>query len=307
MKVLVIGSSNMDITAQVEHLPLPGETVGGKSYFKAFGGKGANQAVAAARLGGEVTFISSLGNDDAGREMEHHFKEEGIDTGYIITDPSSPSGTAFIFVSEEGENCIAVIPGANGTLTPEKLAAADQAFKDCDIVVLQGEIPHESVSAAVHKAAALGKKVLLNPAPAYKVDKDTLKCVDILIVNEVEAGVVSGVPFSPDNLPAIAEKLLATGIRNVIVTLGGDGVYMRNSVGEFRLSSYNCLFEVVDTVGAGDTFCGAIATKANKALLDLDALRFANAAAGISVSRFGAQPSIPTLKEVERLLNESKK
>lgn len=307
MKVLVIGSSNMDITAQVGHLPLPGETVGGKNYFKAFGGKGANQAVAAARLGGEVTFISSLGNDDAGKEMKRHFEKEGIHTNYIITDPSSPSGTAFIFVSEAGENCIAVIPGANGTLSPDKLEGAQQAFKDCDIVVLQGEIPHETVSAAVQKAAALGKKVLLNPAPAYKVDKDTLKQVDILIVNEVEAGVVSGVTYSTDNLPAIAEKLLGYGIRNVIVTLGGDGVYMRNSVGEFRLSSYNCMIEVVDTVGAGDTFCGAIATKADKALLDLDALRFANAAAGISVSRYGAQPSIPTLSEVERLLNECKK
>ena len=297
----------MDITAHVGHLPLPGETVSGKDYFKAFGGKGANQAVAAARLGGEVTFISSLGNDEAGKEMKRHFQKEGINTQYIITDPSSPTGTAFIFVSEKGENCIAVIPGANGTLTPDKLTGAEQALKDCDIVVLQGEIPHETVSAVVQKAATLGKKVLLNPAPAYEVDENTLKCVDILIVNEVEAGVVSGIQFSAENLPVIAEKLLRVGIRNVIITLGGDGVYMRNSVGEFRLSSYNCLFEVVDTVGAGDTFCGAIATKANGATLDLDALRFANAAAGISVSRFGAQPSIPTLKEVERLLNECKK
>lgn len=297
----------MDITAHVGHLPLPGETVGGKKYFKAFGGKGANQAVAAARLGGEVTFVSSLGNDEAGKEMKRHFQKEGINTQYIITDPSSPSGTAFIFVSEKGENCIAVIPGANGTLTPDKLTGAEQALKDCDIVVLQGEIPHETVTAVVQKAAALGKKVLLNPAPAYKVDEETLKCVDILIVNEVEAGVVSGIQFSAENLPVIAENLLRVGIRNVIITLGGDGVYMRNSVGEFRLSSYNCLFEVVDTVGAGDTFCGAIATKADGATLDLDALRFANAAAGISVSRFGAQPSIPTLKEVEKLLNESKK
>lgn len=307
MKILVIGSSNMDITARVGHLPLPGETVSGKDYCKAFGGKGANQAVAAARLGGEVTFITSLGDDEAGEEMKLHFREEGINTDWIVTDSSSPSGTAFIFVSEKGENCIAVIPGANGTLTTERLSAADKAFEACDIVVLQGEIPHETVSQAIARAASLGKKVLFNPAPAYKVDEATLGRVDILIVNEVEAEVVSGTPFSTEKLPAIAEKLLRGGIKNVIITLGGDGVYMRNRIGEFRLSSYNCMFDVVDTVGAGDTFCGAIATRADKALLDLDDLRFANAAAGISVTRFGAQPSIPTLAEVEALLNESKK
>ena len=307
MKILVIGSSNMDITAHVGHLPLPGETVSGKDYCKAFGGKGANQAVAAAKLGGDVTFITALGNDEAGAEMKRHFQEEGINTDYIITDSSAPTGTAFIFVSEKGENCIAVIPGANGTLSPERFSATEKALEDCDIVVLQGEIPHETVSTVIARAASLGKKVLLNPAPAYKVDEDTLSRVDILIVNEVEAGVVSGIPFSTENLPAIAEKLLRCGISNVIITLGGDGVYMRNSVAEFRLSSYNCMFDVVDTVGAGDTFCGAIATRADKDLLDLDALRFANAAAGISVSRFGAQPSIPTLAEVESLLNESKK
>lgn len=296
-KILVVGSSNIDLTARVDHLPVPGETVTNAEFAQTFGGKGANQAVAAARLGGQVTFVTMLGHDSYSSQLRNQFESVGIEMRYVLDTPSAPTGTAFIFVSAKGENCIAVAPGANAHLTPEKVDIFEDAIESTDIVVMQAEIPYETVCAVAEKAAAKGKKVLYNPAPACDVDDRLIKCITTMVLNEVEASVVSGIQYDGSNLDEIADSLMARGVKNVIITLGGDGVYMKNSESIVRIPSHKV--KVVDTVAAGDTFCGALATKG---IIDKEALEFANAAAAIAVTRPGAQTSIPTLEEVNNFL-----
>ena len=296
-KILVVGSSNIDLTARVDHLPVPGETVTNAEFAQTFGGKGANQAVAAARLGGEVTFVTMLGHDSYASQLKNQFKTVGIEMDYVLGTPSAPTGTAFIFVSAKGENCIAVAPGANAHLTPEKIDLFRDAIASADIVVMQAEIPYETVRTVAVEAAAKGKKVLYNPAPACDVDDRLIECVTTMVLNEVEASVVSGIQYDGNNLDEIADSLIARGVENVIITLGGDGVYMKNSEAVVRIPSHKV--NVVDTVAAGDTFCGALATKG---VINKEALEFANAAAAIAVTRPGAQTSIPTLEEVNNFL-----
>ena len=292
-KILVVGSSNIDLTARVEHLPVPGETVTNAHFEQALGGKGANQAVAAARLGGDVTFVTMLGQDAYAEQLRNQFKSVGIATEYVLDTPAAPTGTAFIFVSAKGENCIAVAPGANALLTPDKVDLFRDAIDAADLVVMQAEIPYETVCEVALAAAAKGKQVLYNPAPACDVDDRLIKAVTIMVLNEVEASVVSGVQYDGSNLDEIADSLIARGVKTVIITLGGDGVYMKTGETVVRIPSHKV--QVVDTVAAGDTFCGALAAKGT---VDKAALEFANAAAAIAVTRPGAQSSIPTLEEV---------
>ena len=275
MKVVVIGSSNIDMVAQVNHLPAPGETVGDASFMQSLGGKGANQAVAAARLGGSVTFITSLGNDMYAEILKKHFKKEGITTDYIIDDVNQPTGTALIFVADSGENCIAVAPGANYSLLPGS------------IILL---------------AKQKGKKVLFNPAPACLIDEELMKAIDILVVNELEASFISGIDYTDNNLEEIAETLLKAGTSNVVITLGSQGAYMKNAKETIQLPG--CKVNAIDTIAAGDTFCGALAVVCAKKEIDREALNFANTAAAIAVTRSGAQPSIPTLDEVKHFMLE---
>lgn len=298
-KILVVGSSNVDLTARVEHLPVPGETVTNAEFVQTLGGKGANQAVAAARLGGEVTFATMLGHDAYAAELRNQFEKVGIDMSYVLDTAEAPTGTAFIFVSAKGENCIAVAPGANAHMTPEKVQIFKDAIKETDIVVMQAEIPYETVCAVANEAAARGKKVLYNPAPACNVSEDLIKCITTMVLNEVEASEVSGIQYNGNNLDEIADSLIARGVETVIITLGGDGVYMKDSKTTLRVPSHKV--KVVDTVAAGDTFCGALAAKGS---IDKEALEFANAAAAIAVTRHGAQSSIPTLEEVNNFLSK---
>lgn len=298
MKIIVVGSSNIDMVAQVNHLPIPGETVGDACFMQLFGGKGANQAVAAARLGGNVTFVTSLGNDIYADVLKRQFEKEGIITDYIVEDAHQPTGTALILVADSGENCIAVAPGANYSLLPESIAHFKEVIDEADMIVMQAEIPYETMRAVALLACKKGKKVLLNPAPACSLDRELMKSIDVLVVNEVEAALVSGICYAGDNMEEIACALMDMGARNVIITLGGDGVYMMNEKEAIRLPGYSV--DVVDTTAAGDTFCGALAVACTLRGLDREALEFANAAAAIAVTRMGAQPSIPTLEEVER-------
>ena len=302
MKVVVIGSSNIDMVAQVSHLPAPGETVGDANFMQSLGGKGANQAVAAARLGGSVTFITSLGNDIYAEILKKHFKKEGITTDYIIDDVNQPTGTALIFVADSGENCIAVAPGANYSLLPGSITHFSEVIDEADIIVMQAEIPYETIKKIALSAKQKGKKVLFNPAPACLIDEELMKAIDILVVNELEAAFISGIEYTGNNLEEIALSLLQAGARNAVITLGSQGVYMKNDKEIIQLPGYKV--NAIDTIAAGDTFCGALAVICAQREIDRDALSFANAAAAIAVTRSGAQPSIPTLDEVKHFMLE---
>ena len=302
MKVVVIGSSNIDMVAQVSHLPAPGETVGDANFMQSLGGKGANQAVAAARLGGSVTFVTSLGNDMYADILKKHFKKEGITTDYIIDDVNHPTGTALIFVADSGENCIAVAPGANYSLLPGSITHFSKVIDEADIIVMQAEIPYETIKKIALSAKQKGKKVLFNPAPACLIDEELMKAIDILVVNELEAAFISGIEYTGNNLEEIALSLLQAGARNAVITLGSQGVYMKNDKEIIQLPGYKV--NAIDTIAAGDTFCGALAVICAQREIDRDALSFANAAAAIAVTRSGAQPSIPTLDEVKHFMLE---
>lgn len=302
MKVVVIGSSNIDMVAQVNHLPAPGETVGDASFMQSLGGKGANQAVAAARLGGSVTFVTSLGNDMYADILKKHFKKEGITTDYIIDDVNHPTGTALIFVANSGENCIAVAPGANYSLLPASIKQFSKVIDEADIIVMQAEIPYETIKRIALIAVQKDKKVLFNPAPACLIDEELMAAIDILVVNELEAAFISGVDYTGNNLEDIAQALMGAGARNVVITLGSQGAYMKNEKETVRLPGYKV--NAIDSIAAGDTFCGALAVVCAKKEIDSEALGFANAAAAIAVTRSGAQPSIPTLDEVKHFMLE---
>ena len=303
MKVVVIGSSNIDMVAQVSHLPAPGEPVGDANFMQSLGGKGANQAVAAARLGGSVTFVTSLGNDMYADILKNHFKKEGIATDYIIDDVNHPTGTALIFVANSGENCIAVAPGANYSLLPGSITHFSEVIDEADIIVMQAEIPYETIKKIALSAKQKGKKVLFNPAPACLIDEELMKAIDILVVNELEAAFISGIDYTDNNLEEIAKTFLKAGTSNVVITLGSQGVYMKNRKETIQLPG--CKVNAIDTIAAGDTFCGALAVFCAQREIDREALSFANTAAAIAVTRSGAQPSIPTLDEVKHFILEN--
>lgn len=304
MKIVVVGSSNIDMVAQVSHIPAPGETVGNASFIQSFGGKGANQAVAAARLGGSVTFITALGNDMYADILKEHFKAEGIMTDYIIDDANHPTGTALIYVANSGENCIAVAPGANFSLLPECIAQFSEIIEEADIIVMQAEIPYETIKTTALLAKQKGKKVLFNPAPACLIDEELMTAIDILVVNELEASFISGIEYTGNNLEDIAQTLLRSGARNIVITLGSQGAYMKNEQETIQLPSFKV--KAIDTVAAGDTFCGALAVACSQREISRKALGFANAAAAIAVTRLGAQSSIPTLIEVSAFIRTIK-
>jgi len=305
MKIVVVGSSNIDMVALVDHLPAPGETVGNAKFIQANGGKGANQAVAAARLGGDVTFVTSLGNDHFAKALIEQFKNENIVTKYIIIDPVLSTGTALIFVSSNAENCIAVAPGANASLLPSRISFLESVISTANIVVMQAEIPYETIRQVAFLAKRNGVKVLLNPAPACAIDSDLMQVIDILVVNEIEAEYISGKSIENDTIETVALHLLNQGVKNVVITLGKQGVYLKTQDDFYEVPAFKVT--AVDTTAAGDTFCGALAVACAKGKLNVEALQFASAAAAISVTRMGAQPSIPKLEEVVEFIKINNK
>jgi ribokinase len=296
--IIVVGSSNTDMVIQTTKFPIPGETLLGGKFFLFPGGKGANQAVAAARLGGHVTFIAKVGNDIFGEQALQQFKKEGIDTRFIISDPSNPSGVALITVDAKGENTIVVAPGANGTLTSEDIQKANDVFENTSIVLMQLEIPIDAVIHTARLATDHGKKVILNPAPARKLPDALLKELFIITPNESETETLLGIEITDMNsVHAAAKQLHDKGVSHVIITLGSEGAYLYNVGGGRHIPTTKVTS--VDSTAAGDVFNGALAVAISEGKSLSEAIAFANRAAAISVTRMGAQASAPFRKELE--------
>ncbi|MDR0505931.1 MAG: ribokinase [Dysgonamonadaceae bacterium] len=296
--ILVVGSSNTDMVIKTNHLPLAGETVLGGAFFMNPGGKGANQAVAIARLGGQVTFICKTGSDVFGYQSHQLFEEEGIDVSYVFSDTESPSGVALITVDENGENCIVVASGANANLKSDDIAQAEEAIDRADFVLMQLEIPIETVEFVAKKAAEKNKKVILNPAPARSLSKELLQNLYAVTPNETEAELISGIKIT-DEASALkaAERIVELGVENVIITLGSKGAFVYGEGICEMVSAFKV--KAQDTTAAGDIFNGALTVALAENRPILDAVRFACKAAAISVTRIGAQSSAPYRNEVD--------
>ncbi|MDX9882985.1 MAG: ribokinase [Prolixibacteraceae bacterium] len=302
-KILVVGSSNTDLIATVKNFPTAGETIVGKSFLQVMGGKGANQAVAAHRLGGDVKFITCLGKDANGQNTMQYFKETGLDVSSSLLVDGVSSGTAIILVDENGENCIVITPGANNMLSSEYIQKVETDIAACDMVVLQMEIPYDTVKTVCELAHRHHKKVMLNVAPASRLDAGLMQTIDILVVNETEAETISGEKIEIIGEEAIVDKLLAMGATTVVLTLGKNGCLLKNSETAHRIPAFRV--NALDSTAAGDTFCGALAAELGRGNDWEEALRFATAASAICVTRMGAQPSIPTENEVREFLSKN--
>jgi ribokinase len=298
-KVVVVGSANTDMVVQVENIPRLGETVLGGKFVNAQGGKGANQAVAAARLGAEVTFVTRLGRDAFGQSSEAAYQIEGINTDFIIWDDDAPSGVALIMVNRNGENIIAVAPGANGRLTPADVQAAESVFKTADAVLVQLEIPLVAVQTAVDLGHRHHARVMLNPAPATYLPDSILRSVDFLTPNENELAILTGAQSSERGNTA-REFADLIGVQALIVTVGEKGALVITEGAEYLVPGFPV--KAVDSVAAGDAFNGALAVAISRGENLLGAVRYANAAGALSVTRAGAQPSLPTSDEVRKFM-----
>jgi len=296
-RIIVVGSSNTDMVLKMDRLPGPGETLIGDEFIMAAGGKGANQAVAAARLGGKVTFVARVGQDIFGQQAIEGFTKEGIGTDFIVQDRVSPSGVALIFVDQKGENSIGVASGANGRLSVQDVLAARVEFETANVLLLQLETPIETVRYASRTAREMGVMVILNPAPARALDDDLLRDVTVLTPNESEAGLLTGVSITDDaTAEEAAKRLKQRGVENVIITLGAKGALVVNEDSAQLVPSKEV--QAVDTTAAGDAFNGALAFALAKGKPMMEAVRFANLAGALSATRMGAQPSMPTLVEL---------
>ena len=297
-KILVIGSSNTDMVICTGHLPLPGETVIGGTFFMNPGGKGANQAVTVARLGGRVSFICKTGSDIFGHQANQLFNEEGIDTSYVFSDTKNPSGVALITVDTDAENCIVVAPGANAHLTPNDLKRSAEAVEAADIILMQLEIPMQTVEAAAAMAYRLGKKVVLNPAPASKLSAGLLETLYAITPNETEAEAISGIRITDEHTAEeAARKIASMGVCNVIITLGAKGALVFDGEHCEVVPAYK--IQAVDTTAAGDVFNGALVVALSEGRTLPEAVRFACKASAISVTRSGAHNSVPYRTEVD--------
>lgn len=300
-KIVVIGSTNTDMVMKASRLPLPGETVGGGTFFMNPGGKGANQAVAIARLGGQVTFVSKIGQDIFGQQSRQHFEEEKIDTSYLFTDPEVPSGVALITVDDTAENCIVVAPGANAHVYPEDADQARQAIEKADMVLMQLEIPLATVEYVAELANGMGKKVILNPAPGYALPQCLLQNLYLITPNETEAEVISGMKITDmDTAVKVAAHIASFGIPHVIITLGSNGALVYSDGEAAHVPA--CKAEAIDTTAAGDVFNGALVVALSEGKSLLEATRFACRASAISVTRLGAQSSAPYRHEIDSLV-----
>jgi ribokinase len=301
-RVVVVGSANIDLVMKMARLPKVGETVTDATFVQAFGGKGANQAVGAARAGGEVAFVGCVGDDAYGTQVIDSLRADGIDTRFVFVEPGVASGTALIMVGGGGENCISVAPGANYHLTPAHVDRAREALSRAELVVTQCEIPEDTLDHVIALAEDLGKPVLLNLAPARKLGDASLARLAYLAVNETEAEFLTGGKVASDrDVEAAAGALLGRGPKTVVLTLGARGAYVAGDGARALVPGF--AVEAVDTTAAGDVHCGALAVAVVEGRPLLQAVRFANAAAALSATKLGAQPSAPGRKDIEALLS----
>lgn len=301
-RITVIGSSNADMIMKVPHLPARGETVTDGQFTATFGGKGANQAVAAARAGGQVTFLACVGQDTIGQNMIDNFTRDGIDTSRILRTPDAPSGAALVMFDSRGENYLAVAPGANDCIHPHHIDAAEALIASSAMVVMQMEIPIDTTGRALEIAAKHQVPVLFNFAPVRTREVPVSAAMTGLVVNENEASELSGLLVgSLDQAKVAGDALLKRGPKFVIITLGRHGACVVTREGCFHVASLPVT--PIDTTAAGDTFCGALAAALVEGQSLSDAVRFATAAAAISVTRLGAQPSIPQRSDIESMVN----
>jgi len=298
-EIVIVGSLNMDLVVQVNDMPLPGETIPGGDLQTICGGKGANQAVAAGRIAGAAAMVGRVGNDAFGTRLLESLNHAQVDTAYVSRD-SAATGTAVILVDSRGENSIVISPGANGQVTETDLDAADGVLKNARFVLTQFELPMPVIQALITRMHSFGGKLILNPAPYRPIAPEFLAMVDFFVPNETEAEKFSGVHVAGmDSAQEACRVLLDMGIQNVIMTLGAKGALLANSYGIQHIPGVKV--DPVDTTAAGDTFIGAFAAALTRKFSFEDAIRYANCAGAIAVTRFGAQTSIPAAEEVDAL------
>jgi ribokinase len=296
-KILVVGSSNTDMVIKTQTFPAPGETILGGKFLMNPGGKGANQAVAAARLNGMVTFVGKIGDDIFGKQAVQQLEDEGINVDFVVVDPENPSGVAMITVDRKGENSIVVAPGSNGTLSATDFDKAMAELNDSEFILMQLEIPIPTVEHIAKIAASKEKKVILNPAPAAKLSDYLLQNLYIITPNETEAELLTGIKVSDGQSALKAANILhEKGVEIIIITLGSAGAFLLAD-GKSEIISAPKV-EAVDTTAAGDTFNGALVVALSEGKSIQESIAFANIAASISVTRIGAQSSVPFRKEI---------
>jgi len=296
-KIVVVGSCNTDMVIKADKLPVPGETILGGTFLMNPGGKGANQAVAAARLGGSVTLISKTGNDVFGKQSVMLFNAENIKTDYVFSDSKLPSGVALIMVDSLGENCIMVASGANASLSPSDINKARAEIESSDLILMQLEIPIETVDYVAEIAKKKGIKVILNPAPARALSEQLFKNLHIIIPNRTEAEILSGIKvIDIDSARRAADIISSKGVDVVVITLGSQGALIKEYDEYHFVEAYKV--DTIDTTAAGDTFCGAVCVGLSEGWSVLDSVQMAAKAAALTVTRMGAQGSIPYRKEL---------
>lgn len=304
-KITVIGSSNVDMIMKMEKLPRLGETVTDAEYFQVYGGKGANTAVGAARAGGNVFFVNCVGDDIFSGPMVENFSNDGINTDFVFREKGISSGTALIMIGGKGDNYLSVAPGANYRLTPAYIDKARKVIVDAEIIIIQNEIPVETISYIIDMASSLGKKILYNFAPAKPFPGIDWKKIQFLVVNETEAEFLSGEKVESDSEIENAARILVNkGVSNVIITLGARGSYI--DAGNLKIYLPAFKVDAVDTTAAGDIYCGSLAVALTEGMNLKEAVRFAGAASAISVTRIGAQPSAPLRSEIDAFLLQNK-
>lgn len=302
MSIIVVGSLNMDLIVRTPRIPAPGETILGYTFSTAPGGKGANQAVAAAKLGAPVKLIGRVGADDFGKQLRSQLNAVGVDAQFVFEDAQAASGVALISVDDQGQNSIIVAPGANGRVTRQDVDSAREAIRAARVVIAQLEIPLDSVTYALRVAHDAGALTILNPAPARQLSSELLQNVDVIVPNETEAAQLTGIPVHDfDSAAQAAHALQQMGARSVIITLGDKGALWLN---ENAVAQQVMPFQVqvVDTTAAGDAFVGALGVALAREQDWETSLRTASAAGALAATKLGAQPSLPTRAEVEEFL-----
>lgn len=303
-KIVVMGSFVVDLTSRASHLPVPGETVIGSTFKMGPGGKGSNQGVAAKRAGADVLMVTKVGEDTFGSVAINNFKNEGFETDYILVDKKNETGTALIMVDEKtGQNQILVVSGACANITDEDIELVKPVISNADIFLTQLETNMDSIIKSIDIAHKSGVMIVLNTAPVQPLPDNLLEKVDIITPNEVEASILTGVGINtPEDAPKAAKEFFKKGVKNVIITLGKDGVYVSNGSREELIASYQV--EAVDTTGAGDAFNGGFVTALSEGKDIFESAKFGNAVGALSVTKFGTAPAMPTREEINAFISK---